>query len=250
MTPITTSTIRHSFRRFFPLSCAGCDGHVTGGAGFCEICEPTVHPIAAPACAICQVPMESFETPRHGASECSRCRQNRPHFDTARALWEYEGAVADALRRIKYGADFPALRALCRQARPWFVDQLREVEDKSRLIPVPSYPSELRRRGFHVPSMALRLLLKGAPVPTIIDSGLKKTRATEQQAGLTYDGRRKNIRSAFDYGPGFAPRGQAILFDDVMTTGATADEGARALRRAGFSTVKVIVLARAPMGVG
>jgi predicted amidophosphoribosyltransferase len=250
MAPIASSTIHHTFRRFFPLSCAGCDGHVVGDAGFCSICAPTVQAIEAPACAICQVPMDSFETPRHGSGECSRCRQNRPYFDSVNALWEYDGAVSDAVRRTKYGADFPALRALCRQARHWFVDQLRATEGTPRLIPVPSHPSELRRRGFHVPSLALRFLLKGATVPTIIDRGLKKTRATEQQAGLTYDGRRKNIRSAFDYGPGFAQRGRAILFDDVMTTGATANEAARALRLAGFSPVEVMVLARAPMGLG
>lgn len=189
--------------------------------------------------------MTTHADDRVAPSICSRCRRDPPGFQQVSACWEYDDAVADALRRVKYGEDFAALRALCRGARPWFETQLAELPPSAPLIPVPAHRIELRRRGFHVPTLALRLLLtrqNGAR----IRPRLAKIRQTPRQAGLSVPERRKNVRGVFRDTGDEPTKPTAVIFDDVMTTGTTADEAASALLDAGFETVRVLVLARAP----
>ena len=240
------SILGNAVARFFPPACAGCDGHTSPEQAFCALCSPLAGALEAPRCAICAVPMEEFSSTVTTESECSRCRSRPPAFERIRARWKYDGAVADALRRVKYGDDFAALRALCRGARPWFHRQLATLPDDAPIIPVPSHDRALRRRGFHVPTMALHLL-GGRHHSRRIDHRLIKTEETPRQASLPLAARRANVRGVFA-AANTCPRakGAAILFDDVVTTGATADEASRALSEAGFDHIFVLTLARAP----
>ena len=188
--------------------------------------------------------MEAFANHRQSTSLCSRCHTKTPAFDTVTALWEYDDAVADAIRRIKYGRDLPALRALCRRAHHWFHDTVDALPGDGPIVPVPSHRNSLRKRGFHVPSLTLRYLR--AAECRRVSHRLTKTVDTPRQAGLSFDERYDNTRGVFAYrGP--APTTQsAIVFDDVLTTGATADAAAGALREAGYQAIAVVALARAP----
>ncbi len=239
-------SLRRPVLRFFPPACAGCDGFAASQGAFCSVCQMAAMPIYPPYCERCRVPMEQFGDSRtNSASLCSRCHQLEPCYERVWAHWEYGGAVADAIRRIKYGGDLPALRALCRGAREWFCTTLEELPRDAPLIPVPAHRSELRRRGFHVPSLALRLFGKRLE-SSRVDRVLRKKRPTSRQASLPFAARRKNVESAFATTPSSQGGGPAILFDDVLTTGATVDAASRALCEAGFGPVYVLVLARAP----
>lgn len=239
------ATLHRHFHRFFPPACAGCDGHSTPSTAFCPVCRPVAPRLTPPYCTRCALPMTAFandgavDTDADPLSECSRCRDSPPAFDEVLACWQYDEAVADAIRRLKYGGDLPALRALCRGARRWFDHQLDQLPPETPLIPVPSHSAELRNRGFHVPTLALRWL--GAACR--IRLWLKKKRKTARQAGLTYDDRQKNVRDVFTTTADATDH--AVVFDDVMTTGATADAAAQALKSAGFERVSVFVFARA-----
>ena len=75
---------------------------------------------------------------------------------------------------------------------------------------------------------------------------LKRTRFTESQTGFTREQRRENLRGAFAVSDPAQVRGRSILLvDDVLTTGATADECSRILLRAGAKQVLVVTVARA-----
>ena len=240
-------TVRTAFARMFPPACAGCDGSSTPTTAFCDVCRPVAPRLTPPYCARCAVPMTTFDADDDAAdgadapSECSRCRKESPSFDAVVACWEYDEAVADAMRRIKYGGDLPALRALCRGARPWFRRQLQRLADDTPLVPVPTHPVQLRRRGFHVPNLALRWL----GIADRTRHLLRKVRPTPQQAGLSLAERKKNVRDVFHAPNDTPPGAHAVIFDDVMTTGATADAAAAALKNAGFARVSIVVLARA-----
>jgi predicted amidophosphoribosyltransferase len=76
---------------------------------------------------------------------------------------------------------------------------------------------------------------------------LQRTRFTKTQVGLTHDQRRRNVAGAFSVPSGRRHRligRNVLLIDDVITTGATAEACARALKRAGAARVDVLVLAR------
>lgn len=233
-----------AFSTLIPPACAGCDGAAISDGAFCSICLPAAHLIEAPFCARCKVPMDCHDASAEALIECSNCRVGDRAFNIVHALWEYDGATADAIRRIKYGSDLPALRALCRGARPWFEELLARFAPSTPLLPMPSHPKELRRRGFHVPTLALGMLGPHGKRRTL--DKLEKVRSTRSQAGLSLQDRQRNVAQAFSWTPDPVDGGTALIFDDVLTTGATADSAAKALKMAGFDSVVVIVFARAP----
>jgi len=77
---------------------------------------------------------------------------------------------------------------------------------------------------------------------------LARVRRTSSQVGLSAEQRRKNVAGAFKMLPARAARVKGkgiVVVDDVITTGATAEACARALKRAGAARVDVLALARA-----
>ena len=242
---MSSTTLCDAFAQFLPPACAGCDGTSAPQRAFCSTCRPAAFRLSPPYCDCCRVPMERFDEVCDGRSLCSRCRRTPPGFDQVWAPWEYEGAVADAIRRVKYAGDFPALRALCRGAQRWFARTLERFPANTPLIPIPAHPKELRKRGFHVPSMALRFLGPGEDGHPV-EHRLRKVHATPRQAGLPISARQRNVEDVF-YDRRSTGSKRAILVDDVLTTGATASAAARVLMESGFDEISVLVLARAPM---
>lgn len=105
---------------------------------------------------------------------------------------------------------------------------------------VPLHRSRLRERGFNQSELLLRASSLPPPSP-----GLVRVRRTERQVGQRLAERRSNVAGAFAYsGPGL-PGCRVALVDDVVTTGATAQECALVLRDAGAREVWVIAFARA-----
>ncbi len=107
-------------------------------------------------------------------------------------------------------------------------------------FPVPLHRSRLRERGFN----QSELLLRELPLPPQ-PGALVRVRRTERQVGQRLNERRSNVAGAFAYsGPSLAGC-RVALVDDVVTTGATAQECALVLRDAGAREVWVIAFARA-----
>jgi len=111
------------------------------------------------------------------------------------------------------------------------------------IIPVPLHISRLRWRGFN----QAHLLARHLPGQGVIDPySSTRIRPTRPQVDLRESERRRNVAGAFRVTRPERIDGQRILLvDDVLTTGATVDECAGALRRAGARSVDVLVLARA-----
>ena len=168
-----------------------------------------------------------------------------PHFDRARACALYRAdrrsPLIDALHRFKYGRDVtlaPVLGAYLTEHAPLTIDH-------DLLVPVPLDLERLRWRGFNQ-AAALTRVLAARSRRRWDPLALRRCRATAPQVGLGEDERRRNVARAFAVREPTAVRGRTVLLvDDVMTTGATAEECAKAMRRAGARRVEVLVLARA-----
>jgi ComF family protein len=116
-----------------------------------------------------------------------------------------------------------------------------------RLLPVPLARERLRERGYNQAWELARRLARALGAESRADA-LFRVRDTGHQLGLARAARRANLRGAFVLAPRHAAwvRGARLaLVDDVMTTGATADAAAHALRAAGAAEVRVWVVARA-----
>ena len=115
---------------------------------------------------------------------------------------------------------------------------------RSRLVaPIPLHRSRLRERGFDQAALLARAAARrfGLPCADL----LVRTRPTKAQVGLDRTRREANVRGAFRARVA-APGARVCLVDDVLTTGATAADAARALLAAGAAHVEVRTLARAP----
>ncbi|MFP4599229.1 MAG: ComF family protein [Persicimonas sp.] len=228
-----------------PPRCVGCDSYLDREGLCCENCAHVVFRVEGPMCSSCGEPRRQIGRGYGGIDElCARCLERRPRFERARAMWEYTGVIAEALQRAKYRRHTWTLRSLALPLGAWLE---AELEARGFVAPpivtaVPMHVSDLRRRGFNA---AMLLGRHALPDRQIHDDILAKVRKTPAQAGLGRLDRLSNVRGAFACRRPEIVRGrQVVLFDDVLTTGATADEVARTLRRAGASGVHVLTAAR------
>jgi ComF family protein len=171
--------------------------------------------------------------------QCGACVAAPPAFDWARAAGVYAGPLRDAVQRFKFGRR-PAL------ARPLAALVLEQcaaaVPDGAVLVPVPLARERERERGFNQAALLAERLAAGLRAP-LRTRWLARTRATPPQTALNATERRVNVRGAFVASTSAAGI-DIVLIDDVLTTGATAAECARALRAAGARSVGVLIVAR------
>jgi ComF family protein len=150
-------------------------------------------------------------------------------------------AVAALLRRHKYGLDQSLGRALAE-----YLDAAPALEAGAYdvVIPVPLHRSRLRWRGFNQAALLGAALARRLNCPLDVAT-LARVRSTASQTARDRAQRTRNVRDAFAVRrPSRVAGRRVLLVDDVMTTGATADECARVLRAAGARRIDVLTLAR------
>jgi ComF family protein len=174
------------------------------------------------------------------AGPCARCAAEPPAWDWARAAAEYEGVARDAIHAFKFDGKTALARPLAALvAEQWGV---AVGSDVAALVPVPLARGRRRERGFNQAALLAGRL--GARLGVPVRAGwLARVRATRPQSDLGAAERRANVRGAFAAPATVAGR-HVVVVDDVLTTGATAAECARALRLAGAARVGVLTVAR------
>jgi ComF family protein len=208
---------------------------------FCPPCRRQWTPVTSPLCRRCGIPFGSREGEDH---HCGRCLEQPGAFTMARAVGIYDQSLRSAIQALKFNAMMQLAAPLGRLLYVTF-RQYWAADDVDLIAPVPLHRRRFRRRGFN----QAYLLIAGwrpADGTTIVRDLLVRDRATTPQTGLDRRQRRANIKKAFSVRrPGQSTGRRVLLVDDVLTTGATADECARALLRDGARRVDVLTLARA-----
>lgn len=184
-----------------------------------------------------------------GSPLCGMCVQNEPAFARASAYGSYHGGLRELVHLLKYERVRPAANVLGRMLAEVVAD-LAEVfgPDAPVVMAVPLHASKIRQRGFNQSELMARAMLRLKPAALNVKlntTALVRHRATESQTGLTPPQRRENVKGAFRVVRSDQISGRDILLiDDVFTTGTTASECARVLRRAGAARVFVATAAR------
>jgi len=225
---------------FFPDQCPFCQTLRTPSeafsGGFCQGCEKDIHWITSPFCPGCGLPYPAGNS----SHLCSNCLKGKYYFDRARGVVLYRGIIARALHRFKYHKDFTLSEPL---GRFW---KEMDLEDLSfdAIVPVPLHLSRLRERGFNQALLMGKTFGRGLG-KEILPRAIKRIRDTLPQVHLNPKEREKNVRGAFAVRDQAAVRDRRILLvDDVYTTGATVNECAKILKKAGAREVSVLTLAR------
>lgn len=193
------------------------------------------------ACRQCGLPLD-YPTGSDD-SVCGSCLHHPPAFDETLAPFLYDTPLKPLIQGVKFGHNLYYARMLG--------DSL--VRELSRLqkplcgivIPIPLHSQRLRERGFN---QSLQILKGGESSDrgfNIENEWCRRDLSTQKQSQLSALERQKNICGAFKVVyAGEMPK-EVTIFDDVVTTGATANEMARILKQSGVKRVRVVAVARA-----
>jgi ComF family protein len=241
----------------FPPSCAQCAAELDDSAGadrgvmLCDDCRAEMEIFSEPMCVRCGAPLPPilFRHPDVAPSPptpdgCYHCSGRRLWFDEAIALGAYEGLLRDIVLRMKRATGDSLTLAMGRLLMKLRAGRLAAL-NADVVSPIPSH---WRRRFVHRTNSAALLaevLAGGLKVP-LAERLVRRSRYTVRQSDLSSTERWTNVRRAFSLRAGHHLQdAHVLLVDDVLTTGATCSEAAKALRKAGAARVTVAVVARA-----
>jgi len=230
----------------FPALCPVCTATLAERRRdpLCGACWDRIARITPPCCDRCGLPWPasarlSLSVTATGPPVCDACQVEPPGWDWARAGAEYEGVVRDAIHALK----FRGKRALARPLAQLIGEQWPPLaRDVAALVPVPLGRPRERERGFNQAALVAERLAPDLGV-AVRPRWLARLRDTQPQSDLGAGERRANVRGAFEARAEVAGR-HVVVVDDVMTTGATLAECARALRAAGAARIGVVAVAR------
>jgi ComF family protein len=180
---------------------------------------------------------------------CGLCQRLHPPFEKAVAYGSYDGGLRDLIHLLKFQQVRPAAAVLGRMLAEAITGLDATLPaGEIVVVPVPLHARKRAQRGFNQSELIARAALKQLHRPErfqISINALVRRRETESQIGLTRHQRRENLRGAFALvNPAQIAKRNVLLVDDVYTTGTTAAECARVLRRAGANRVYVATVAR------
>jgi ComF family protein len=222
-----------------PPRCLVCGQIVEESGGLCGGCWGRMTFFAPPWCAGCGLP---FPHPMTEGAVCADCARAERAWDRARAVVRYDKHSRPLVLGLKHADRTHVAGPLGR----WMLRSGSDVlGDAELLLPVPLHWSRLFQRRYNQAAL-LAGAVHGAGGPPVAVDCLVRRRRTPSQGHLGPLARERNVRSAFAVRRPAEVRGKRlVIIDDVMTTGATVDECARVLKRAGAISVGVLTLARA-----
>lgn len=239
-------------RLLWPSRCLACDGPGLDGIDLCPACLSSLR-WNRDACLRCAMPLPAgtegvARAGPGGAPVCGAClrrdaglarRGKAAMLTDVRAACLYAAPVDRLLLRFKFHGDLAAGALLSQLMGEAFGGASRP----DALLPVPLHIGRLRRRGYDQALELARPIARTLRLPMLSDA-LVRTRGAPPQSELGAVARRRNLRGAFAVPAGMHLPAHVVLVDDVMTTGATLEAAADALRQAGVARVDAWVCAR------
>lgn len=232
----------------YPRRCASCDRYIEAldNSHICRECMSRM-PFIDPdqACLRCGLSLGPFADD-HDGRYCEGCASvPLVGFNRTVAVGTYDGPLRASICAFKYGRRRHLDRVLgslvASQASAAWEDDLPDA-----LIPVPLHPARRRERTFDQALLLARAVGDQTGI-RVIGNALRRTVDTPTLTHQTRQQRLETVTGAFASTARLDVKGLSIgLIDDVMTTGATASECARIIRKAGAREVRVLVLARTP----
>jgi ComF family protein len=242
-----TATLPTQLRRWgravidgvLPPRCLACGTVVDEIDALCGKCWAAMTFFAPPWCAVCGLP---FSFPMGEEAICGACASRAPSWQRARSVFRYDRHSRRLVLMLKHGDQTHLSGAFGR----WMQRAGAEVlAGADLLVPVPLHWTRLLGRRFNQAAL-LAQAIRAAGGPPVGADWLVRRRRTPSQGRMGPAARARNVHGAFAVRRGRSVAGKrVVLIDDVLTTGATAEECARVLRHAGAASVGVLVLARA-----
>jgi ComF family protein len=211
-----------------PQHCLLCNAS-SPELALCRDCYTELPWLPAAHCPQCALPT-------HQGRLCGACLSHPPRFDAVTAAFVYEWPLAPVIHQYKYAGNL-ALAQLFARALATRIAGAADL-----IIPMPLAPRRLRERGFNQALEIARIVSRATGI-ALATAACRRVRDSAPQATLPWKERAKNIRGAFVCDADLRGKRVAVI-DDVLTTGATLNEIARNLRKAGAVEIQGWVVAR------
>ncbi len=234
----------------FKPNCLLCASPQANNHGLCSAClvELPWHPISScPQCGL-----SSSGHLGSSGQMCGSCISSPPDFDATQAVFLYQYPIDKMMRRYKYGnmlnishtfGQLLAEKTLLTSLNTSYLNtSALNTSAIDLIIPMPMHPTRIKARGFNQALEIAKVLSKNHSDKLDYKSVVRQT-LTPPQASLPLKERVKNIKGAFKVINNLRGKRIAIV-DDVMTTGASLNELAKTLKKAGANHVECWVIAR------
>src|SRR6516165_5885598 len=244
MTSAGKTLTRGLLHLLYPNTCWVCGQDLGEDQNsFCQACRAVLTTDPNSTCPRCSSSIGPFTNLEDG--KCNQCRGVSFSFDRVLRLGPYEGLLREVILRLKswHGEGLAEV-----VGRLWagHMEAVLRAEKPDVVVPVPLHWRKHWQRGYNQSQVLARVLARQLHLPCR-PRWLRRIRYTPQQRSLTPSARRENVRGAFRAREGLLLEGKTVLLvDDVLTTGSTASEAARALRIARPARIVVAVLAHGP----
>lgn len=174
---------------------------------------------------------------------CGSCISAPPDFDITHAVFLYQFPIDAMMQRYKYGNSLNLGDTFGKFLSEKVLPE-RQSKNIDLIIPMPMHPQRLKERGFNQAIEIAKALNNSLTNSTTLDyKSVIRQKLAPPQASLPLKQRVKNIKGAFEVKGDLAGKRIAII-DDVMTTGASLNELAKTLKKAGAEHVECWVVAR------
>jgi len=251
-----TSSVNHlsvSIRRVFdalasvvfPAPCRICGQTLLRASRIpiCEACLEQFERVVSPMCACCGRPFPAAAHETAAIQICRLCRMNFYAFERARSFAMYNDTLSEAIVLLKYEE--------VTRLGDWFAARLAEIVFQAPdgwradvVVPVPLHAERRRERGYNQAKLIARPLAKRLRLK-LEPRLLVRTKPRPPQLVLSRRQHWDSVRGAYATRPGLRVDNlRVLLVDDVLTTGATLDACARALRKAGAAAVVGLTVGR------
>jgi ComF family protein len=213
----------------FGGSCFLCKGRAE--ELLCPECDADLPRLDMDLCPRCALPAPA-------GAVCGRCLTQPPHYDATLAALAYRFPADVLIHALKFRSQLALAPLFARLLS----NKLAAGEPLDFILPVPLSARRLRERGYNQ-ALEIGRGLARASNARLAPELCERNRDTPAQAELPLAERAKNVRDAF-HCPRLLAGAKIAVLDDVMTTGATLDEIAATLKRAGAARVVNWVVAR------
>ena len=224
--------INHSLiKRLFPQTCIFCESSNTQDISVCNAClgDLPFHKMAH--CPQCALPCESNLI-------CGHCITSPPDFDKTIAIFRYEYPISQLIQHYKYAHQLN----LSGLFSGLLLDKITNLTKPDLIIPMPLHPKRLSERGFNQ-SLEIAKLISNALATPVNYQACIRNQYAPPQASLPLKQRARNMQGAFECNQSLDGL-RVALIDDVMTTGASMNALAKAIKAKGASHVECWVIAR------
>ena len=221
--------IRAKIEQVLPAQpCLLC-GDASRNGAWCVPCDAALPYLTAPHCPVCALPTLNGAT-------CGRCLKHAPQFERTTAVFAYAFPLDRLVQALKFNEQLLLAQQLANQ----LAQRVKDIPDC--IVAMPLHPARLQERGFNQSLELARWLAQNLDIP-LLNHACQRVRDTPPQSALPWKERGQNMRKAFICTEDLSGKHVAVV-DDVMTSGASVNALARAMRQAGAREVSAWVVAR------